>query len=143
MNAKELYEDDYDLWLGEQIEILRHNQVDKLDIPHLIEELEALVRGEKSAVESFAYQIILHLLLIDWWSEESLWNRRHWRSEVRGFQLQLNGRLTKNLRNHLISRLDFLYGKARLSAIDKTGLVDRFPQNNPYNLIDILGEDDL
>ncbi len=34
---------------------------------NLIEELEALVRGEKAAVESLAYQIILHKLLIQYW----------------------------------------------------------------------------
>jgi hypothetical protein len=138
-----LYEAEYDTWLEEQIQALQQGKPENLDVPHLIEELEALVRGEKSAVENFAYQIILHLLLIDYWSEESLWNRRHWCSEVDNFQFQLKNRLTKNLKMHLVSRLDYIYGKARKAAIDKTGIRDRFPEQNIYDLSQILDEDDL
>jgi hypothetical protein len=135
---KTLYDTDYDAWYEEQIENLRQGNLDALDIPHLIEELEALVRGEKSAVENFAYQIILHLLLIDYWYEESEWNRRYWRSEIDSFQFQLNNRLTTNLKMHLSSRLDFIYSKARKNAISKTGLSNRFPEQSPYNLSQIL-----
>ena len=51
---------DYDLWLQEQANLLRSHSFAELDVNNLVEELEALVRGEKSAVESFAYQILLH-----------------------------------------------------------------------------------
>ena len=137
----QLYDTDHDIWLYQQIEILHEGDLEKLDVPHLIEELEALVRGEKSAIENFAYQIILHLLLIDYWSEESLWNRRHWRSEVDNFQFQLNNRLTKNLKTHLVSRFDYIYSRARKGAVDKTGLPNRFPETNPYDLSQILGDE--
>lgn len=132
---------EYDTWVQTQIDCLRSCDMEKLDASGLIEELEALVRGEKSAVESLVYQIILHLLLIDYWHEESLWNRRHWQSEVDSFQFQLNGRLTTNLKNHLSDRLDFIYAKARKGAISKTGLPDRFPSVSLYGLAQILGED--
>lgn len=140
MNSTWLYDTDRDIWLSEQIKALQQGKLDALDVPHLIEELEALVRGEKSAVESFVYQIILHLLLIDYWHEESEWNRRHWRSEIDGFQFQLNNRLTTNLKMHLSDRLDFIYGKARKNAVSKTGLADRFPDRMPYDLLQILGD---
>ncbi len=51
---------DYDLWLQEQANKLKSHAFDELDLNNLVEELEALVRREKSAVESFAYQILLH-----------------------------------------------------------------------------------
>lgn len=131
---------DYDTWLQTQINHLRSGNFEKLDAPGLIEELEALVRGEKSAVESFAYQIILHLLLTDYWREESEWNRRHWRSLIDSFQFQLNSKLTANLKNYLSDRLDYIYDKARKGAISKTGLPDRFPQVIPYGISQILGD---
>ena len=53
---------DYDLWLQEQANLLRLHSFDELDINNLIEELEALVRGEKSTVESFAYQNLSKLI---------------------------------------------------------------------------------
>lgn len=141
MNNNQLYDTDYESWLTKQIKVLQIHQLEDLDIPHLIEELEALVRGEKSAVENLAYQIILHLLLIEYWHEESEWNRRHWRSEINSFQFQLNSKLTTNLKNHLRDRLDFIYSKARENALAKTGLANRFPEQNIYDLSQILGDE--
>jgi hypothetical protein len=129
---------DYDLWLEEQVNYLRSRHFEKLDVNNLIQELEALVRGEKSAVENFAYQIMLYLLLIDYWHEESEWNRRHWRSEVDNFQFQINRKLTANLTKHLSDALPNIYAKAKKRAISKTGLKDRFPEQIPYSLDVIL-----
>lgn len=133
---------DYDLWLQEQANLLRSHSFDELDINNLIEELEALVRGEKSAVESFAYQILLHLLLIDYWQEESERNRNHSKAEVSSFQFQLSNKTTTNLINYLHQRLPKLYTRAKKTATLKTGLKQRFPENCPYTLEDILGEEE-
>lgn len=131
---------EYDVWLQEQADFLRARAFDKLDIDNLIEELEGLVRGEKAAVESLAYQIILHLLLIDYWREESERNRNHWRSEIINFQFQLQNKLTTNLTQHLSARLPSIYAKALKGAKLKTGLGARFPNSLPYPLQTIIGE---
>lgn len=134
---------EYDSWLLEQAQLLRDRDFQHLDIDNLIEELEALVRGEKSSVEQFAYLIMLHLLLIEYWHEQSEWNRNHWEAEITGFRLQLNNKLTTNLRNHLAQRLDFLYGKAYQAAVKKTKSSingDRFPQERKYSLEDIIND---
>ncbi|MGK7897062.1 MAG: DUF29 domain-containing protein [Xenococcus sp. (in: cyanobacteria)] len=133
---------DYDLWLQEQANLLRSRSFDKLDLNNLIEELEALVRGEKSAVESFTYQVILHLLLVDYWQEESERNRNYGQAEVSSFQFQLSNKITTNLLKHLARRLPKLYSRARKTAILKTGLNQRFPENCPYALEDILEEEE-
>ena len=133
---------DYDLWLQEQANLLRSHSFDELDINNLIEELEALLRGEKSAVENFAYQIMLHLLLIDYWAEESERNRNHWKAEVNSFQFQLSNKITTNLINYLHQRLPKLYARAKKTATLKTGLKQRFPKNCPYTLEDVLGEEE-
>jgi hypothetical protein len=105
----------------------------------LIEELEALGREQKNAVESLVIQIIQHLLFYQYWSSEREDNERHWRGELIGFRTQLELRLTTNLRNHLSNRLDYLYGKARKMAEVKTDL--KLPSASPYTLADILDED--
>ena len=130
---------EYDRWLESQIEALRSHDFNNLDLNNLIEELEALVRGEKSAVESLVYQILLHFLLIDYWPEESDWYRNHWRSEINNFQFQLNNKLTTNLTKHLIDRLEVIYTKARKGAQLKTGLNDRFPEKLCYLWEKIVG----
>ncbi|MEL6580312.1 MAG: DUF29 domain-containing protein [Cyanobacteria bacterium J06621_12] len=132
---------DYDLWLQEQADKLKSHAFADLDLDNLVEELEGLVRGEKSAVESFTYQIIVHLLLIDYWKSESERNRNHWRAEINGFQYQLHNKLSTNLNNYLVDNLDKIYLKARKGAALKTGLgIEVFPDTCPYALEKILGE---
>ncbi|MGF1478552.1 MAG: DUF29 domain-containing protein [Cyanophyceae cyanobacterium] len=134
---------EYDSWLLEQAELLRQRDFEHLDIENLVEELEALVRGEKSSVEQFAYLIMLHLLLIEYWHEQSEWNRNHWEAEITGFRLQLNNKLTTNLRRYLLERLDFLYSKAYQAAVKKTKSSikgDRFPKERKYSLEEILDD---
>jgi hypothetical protein len=141
--SKNNIDTEYDSWLLEQAQLLRQRDFEHLDIENLVEELEALVRGEKSSVEQFAYLIMLHLLLIDYWHEQSEWNRNHWEAEITGFRLQLNNKLTTNLRNHLAERLDFLYSKAYQVAVKKTKCSikeDRFPQERKYSLEDLLND---
>ncbi|MGF1588788.1 MAG: DUF29 domain-containing protein [Pleurocapsa sp.] len=143
LHHKNDIEREYDSWLLEQVEILRQRDFENLDVNNLIEELEALVRGEKSSIEQFAYLIMLHLLLVDYWHEQAKWTRDRWEAEITGFRLQLNNKLTTNLYNHLSDRLDFLYDKARQAAIKKTQSSiqgDRFPINRKYSLEDILND---
>jgi len=134
-----IYEEDYQQWLDQTVLLLKNRQVDSLDYEHLIEELEALGREQKNAVESLVIQIIQHLLFYQYWSSEREDNERHWRGELIGFRTQLELRLTTNLRNHLSNRLDYLYGKARKMAEVKTDL--KLPSASPYTLADILDED--
>ncbi|MEO1669988.1 MAG: DUF29 domain-containing protein [Cyanobacteria bacterium J06631_2] len=132
---------DYDLWLQEQADKLKSHAFADLDLDNLVEELESLVREEKSAVESFTYQIILHLLLINYWTTESERNRNHWRAEINGFQYQLQNKLSTNLNNHLVNNLDKIYLKAKRGAGLKIGLgTEIFPGTCPYTLEEILGE---
>ena len=134
-----IYEEDYQQWLDKTVLLLKNRQVDSLDYEHLIEELEALGREQKNAVESLVIQIIQHLLFYQYWSSEREDNERHWRGELISFRTQLELRLTTNLRNHLSNRLDYLYGKARKMAEVKTDL--KLPSASPYTLADILDED--
>ncbi|NCQ97402.1 MAG: DUF29 domain-containing protein [Microcystis wesenbergii Mw_MB_S_20031200_S109] len=134
-----IYEEDYQQWLDKTVLLLKNRQVDSLDYEHLIEELEALGREQKNAVESLVIQVIQHLLFYQYWSSQREDNQRHWRGELIGFRTQLELRLTTNLRNHLSNRLDYLYSKAKKMAEVKTDL--KLPSENPYTLADILDED--
>ena len=129
---------EYDRWLEEQIKILRQRKFENLDVENLIEELSALGRAEKSSVKSLVYQIMLHLLLIDYWKEESEYSRNHWLAEVNAFQIQLEDKLTVNLTKLIEDNLPRLYDKARKNAVRKSGLsAERFPELCPYTLEDL------
>lgn len=129
---------EYDQWLQQQADYLRDRAFDKLDINNLVEELEALVRGEKSAVNNLAINILAHLTYFEFWVEESI-SKNHWRGEIVNFRYQLKDKLTTNLKNHLIVNWSDLLKKAERLVYAKTG--QRFPVN--YTIDQVLDDDYL
>jgi hypothetical protein len=134
---KQLYEKEYDRWLTETIKLLKNRQFDRVDYEHLIEELEALARSEKSAVKSLILQILIHLLLYEFWTAERARNSNHWAGEIITFRVQLEDKLTTNLSKFLELELENIYQNARLIAEKKTGLKN-LPITCPYSLTQIL-----
>jgi hypothetical protein len=137
-NLKTLYEIDSNQWLEETIELLKANRLNELDLENLIEELDALGRSDKNAVESLLEQVIRHLLLLQYWSKESEYNKSHWQAEITGFRTQLKRKLTSNLRNHLLKELSSLYQDALAYVKQKTSLEVDFPTECHYTLEELL-----
>lgn len=139
MQLKQLYETDEHLWLEETIKLLKEYRLEDLDIENLIEELESLGKRDKNRVESLLRQIIIHLLLLQYWSEEYDYNHRHWRGEIATFRIQINQHLTTNLNNYLLEKLEVIYQDAIFIVTEKTGLSsDKFPKNCCYSLDQLL-----
>ena len=137
LNLKELYEHEYDRWLTEMVEILKNRDLEKLDYDNLIEELEALGRSEKNAVKSLLLQIIVHLMLYQFWQLEKERNANHWAAEIITFRVQLEDKLTTNLRNYLAEELSKIYQNALLIVQKKTQL-NSLPEKCPYSLEQLL-----
>lgn len=132
---KSLYEEDEHLWLTETIKLLKENRLERLDIENLIEELEDLSKRDKNRVESFLRQIIVHLLLLQYWTTEYEYNYRHWQGEIATFRVQLNRSLTTNLRQHLLDNMGDIYQESVFIVTQKTGLnLEIFPLICPYSL---------
>jgi hypothetical protein len=137
-DLKSLYEvDDYQ-WLQETISILKNKRFSELDLDNLIEELEDLGSEKKHAIESLLEQIIRHLLMCQYWSEESINNLGHWQAEIVGFRNQIKKRLTSNLRNHLTNELPSIYQDALTYVQRKTRFKVDFPEQCPYTLEQLL-----
>ena len=136
---EQLYEREYDRWLSETIELLKNRQLDQLDYEHLIEELAALGRSEKTAVKSLILSIIIQLLIYQFWTTEREINSNHWAAEIITFRVQLEYKLTTNLSKFLELELELedIYENARLIAEKKTGLKN-LPIICPYSLRQIL-----
>ena len=136
---KSLYEQDEYLWLTETIKLLRENRLTELDVENLIEELESLSKRDRNRVESFLRQIIIHLLLLQYWTEEYEYNYRHWQAEIANFRIQLNRALTQNLRKHLLENQEEIYQEAVFIVFQKTGIsLQNFPLICPYSLQNLL-----
>ncbi len=137
---KKLYEIDDYLWIQETVKLLKEKRFDELDLENLIEELDDLGSEKRHKVESLLEQIIRHLLLLNYWSDEYESNYRHWQAEVVSFRTQINRRMTTNFQNYLEENLSKIYAQARKYVQAKSGL-DTFPQECPYTLQQLLDED--
>jgi hypothetical protein len=140
-DLKTLYEVDDSLWLEETIALLKEQKFAALDLDNLIEELEDLGREKKHRVTSLLEQVIIHLLLLQFWQEERDYNQDHWFLEIYTFRTQLNRYLTKNLQKYLEQELPSLYrdasGYVRLKTKNHCSLTDPCP----YTLENLLDRD--
>ncbi|HEY9703096.1 MAG TPA: DUF29 domain-containing protein, partial [Allocoleopsis sp.] len=69
-NLSQLYEEDYILWLEKNIKFIKDGKFNYVDLQNLIEELESLGRSEKNAIKSLIRQILIHLLMYQYWIQE-------------------------------------------------------------------------
>jgi len=90
-NLKNLYKSDYLAWYEITLEQIKNDQLNDLDLDSLSEVLENLVIDTKRSGESYLRQIIIHLLLIEYWEIESI-NRRHWAAEIVNFRNGIRNR---------------------------------------------------
>lgn len=142
-DLKTLYEIDDHLWLEKTIKLLQDKRFNELDLEHLIEELESLVRRDKSKVASLTEQIIRHLLLLQYWTIESELNSNHWKTEIISFRSQIKRDLTSNLSNYLTANLESIYQDALKFVKQKTEHSVKFPDTCPYSLEQILEQNYL
>ncbi len=136
-DLQNLYEIDDHLWLEETIKLLKDHRFNELDLDNLIEELESLGRRDKNKAKSLLEQVIRHLLLLQFWTEEYDNNVAHWEAEIDSFRTQLKRHLTTNLYQHLEQEYNNIYDDALRYVTKKTRL-KTLPEKCPYTLEQIL-----
>jgi hypothetical protein len=90
---------------------------------------------------TFNTSVIRHLLLLQYWTEESDLNGNHSQTEIIGFRNQLERLLTNNLQNYLNNELEKIYKGALKYVKQKTRFKIDFPEHCPYSLEQLLDED--
>ena len=141
LKTRDLYELDYLAWYEKTLEQLKNNHSNELDLESLSEVLENLVRDTKRSGESYLRQIIIRLLLIEYWESEKI-NRCHWAAEIVNFRSELETDMTTNLKKHLDLVKENIYQKALKYVIKKTELNKTlFPIQCPYSLEQLLDDD--
>jgi hypothetical protein len=138
---RDLYELDYLAWYETTLDQIKSNHLTELDLESLGEVLENLVRDTKRSGESYLRQIIIHLLLIEYWETQKI-NRCHWAAEIVNFRSELETDMTTNLKKHLDVVKENMYQKALKYVIKKTELNKTlFPLQCPYSLEQLLDDD--
>jgi len=145
MTTKDLYEQDYLAWLEETAKQLRQRQTDVLDWEHLEEEIEALGNEQRHKVDSYLLQLLIHLLLYQYWPEERERCARGWQDEIANFRVELELLLeSKTLYNYFLTRIAVIYPKAVKRVRQKSQLPAAiFAESCPYSPEQILDSDFL
>ncbi|AFZ26715.1 protein of unknown function DUF29 [Cylindrospermum stagnale PCC 7417] len=141
---KELYEQDFYLWIQTTVKLLQEGKLDQLDIENLIEEIDSMGRREKKELKTRLIVLIEHLLKLQFWIEEKDYNARGWRNTVVEQRRQIIYTLAdspslKSILNELF--LD-CYADARNDTLRKYQLsLELFPEQPPFSLDQVLNSD--
>jgi Domain of unknown function DUF29 len=138
-----LYDEDFYVWTQRQAELLRKGEFPKLDLPHLIEEVEDLGKSQQREVFSRTQQIIRHLLKLHFSASTDA--RRSWRQTVGEQRDEIELVLTPSLRRELETALATRYERARRTALrDLADHGERrvdVPGACPYSVNQVLDPD--
>lgn len=136
-----LYDEDLLAWAERQAAHLRAGQLDRLDVEHLIEELEAMAGNLRRELKNRLRILLAHLLK---WQAQPKRRSRSWAATIAEQRDQIEALLQENpsLRSSLEEVARSAYPRAvRLAAIE-TGLPrDAFAPELPYGTTGILGDD--
>jgi len=138
------YRTDFYAWTQEQAALLRTEELEQLDLPNLIEEIESMGASQRKAVNSRLLVLLMHLLR--WQYQPGHKGRRpnSWRSTIRTQRNEIEIELSDSpsLRREVPDFIAYVYPRARKGAAEETGLVlATFPVDCPWTVDEVLDED--
>ena len=136
-----LYDEDLLAWAERQADHLRAGQLDRLDVEHLIEELEAMAGNLRRELKNRLRILLAHLLQ---WQAQPKRRSRSWAATIAEQRDQIEALLEENpsLRRSLDEVAWSAYSRAVRLATIETGLPrDASPPELPYGAKEILGAD--
>lgn len=140
LTSSSLYEQDLHRWIEQQILLLQHQDWDRLDRVHLMEELISMGRRQRQELRNRLSVLIAHLLK---WQYQPRQRSRSWIATIRIQRLDIADLLEENpsLGSYLEEALSKAYRRGVLLAIQDTLLPDStFPSDPPYSLDQIRAE---
>jgi hypothetical protein len=138
MNNTELYENDFNAWIAQQIGLLKAGKTNEIDTEHLIEELEEMGISSLRELESRFVILIAHLLK---WQFQFDQQSGSWRGSINEQRVQILRLLRKvpSLKRQINDAITDAYPDALEIAIDETGLAEScFPKTCPYSVEQLL-----
>ena len=137
----DLYDADLLAWLEQQAGYLRQGQLDRVDVAHLIEELEEMGGSQRRELKSRLETLLLHMLK---WDAQPRRRSRSWQSTIVEQRARIEDLLEQSpsLANDLEPVVQKAFTVAVKRAAIETGLKrGAFPAALPYQLTAVLGDD--
>jgi uncharacterized protein DUF29 len=134
----DLYGDDILLWSEQQADALRRRAANEIDWENVAEEIEAVGRSERNAVESHLVQALLHDLKAEAWPLSR--DVPHWRSEAQGHRDDARRHYAPSMAQRI--NVTKLYREALRRLPEKADDVAPLPvpQVCPVTLAELLAE---
>ena len=129
-----LYETDAIAWAEQQKHYLKSGQYEKLDIEHLLEDLDDVGNSNKNALESYFKVLICHLLK---WRHQPSQRSYSWVGSINNSRRSIEKIIKKNpsLKNYLQTAFEEEWDNARKWALDEMGMKSNaIPNFCPFNL---------
>lgn len=134
------YETDFYLWTQQQADLLRQGALSALDVEHLIEEIDDIGRSQKNALQSYLFNVIMHLLK---WRYQPQRRGASWQQSIDNGRNSIERLLENN--SSLVRQLPTLVGveypRSHRQASRETGLpLTTFPEECPFTVEQITGD---
>jgi Domain of unknown function DUF29 len=140
----DLYDADILAWSEEQAALLRRLAAgervnDRIDWPHLIEEVESVGNEQLHAVNSLLLQALVHILKAMAWPDSR--DAPHWRAEAELFRAQAADRFVPSMRQRI--DLERIYRRARRAMPETIDGVAPLPvpATCPHTLEELLRDE--
>lgn len=139
-----LYGTDFYAWARQQAQLIRTEELEKLDLPNLIEELEAMSLRERRELTSRL--IVLLMYLLKWQYQPTPHGRTQplsWLNTISTQRQKIELLLddSPSLRREVAERLAYAYPRACLQASRETGLPSAtLPATYPYTVEEVLDD---
>ena len=138
-----LYDEDFMLWLENNIDLLKNGKFNQLDLDNLIEELESMGKSNKKAMWSNLMILLMHLLKYKYQKD---YRSNSWRFTIieHRKRIKRDFKDSPSLRPYFNQIFTECYQDARDLASQETGLpLKTFPPECPFTQIEVLTEDFL
>lgn len=145
MNTADTYEQDFVRWIDRQARLLKNRRFEHLDLEHLIDEIEAMARNERRALDSRMIRLIQHLLKLEY-QPDYPGNRYSWVLTVNAQRQALSALLEDSPSLQTKFQDGEWFNKIWLKGVHnaalETGIAkQRFPQTPIWPIRQILNED--
>jgi hypothetical protein len=142
--VSDLYDEDFVLWTEQQATLLRRRAAGELvndadlDWQNIAEEIEAVGGNTRRELRNRLARLLQHLLK---WHYQPELRSRSWRSTIRTQRKEIEELLEDNpsLRARLPALFLAAYQRARIAALDETGLLE-LPEVSPFTAEQALGD---
>jgi len=137
---KTLYETDFHKWIEEQSAFLKNREFQKLDVEHLLEEMEDMGITEKRIVQSHLLNLLIHLIKQNVQPERA---GKSWGDSITAAraQIKLYTDESKILKKHLEEVYLKTYQKAREAASKEMKMESRAISSScPWSIKEALGD---